>query len=87
MVAPGYGYPVCRSIVHGQTCDLILDNGTSMATDLNLHRKTTVTIQDTEESRARVFEVHNRERTWLTCFNLDKSLSAQMGKPHTIKEE
>jgi len=66
---------------------LLLGMAIRMATDLNLHRKTTVAVQDTEESRARVFEVHNRERTWLTCFNLDKSLSAQMGKPHTIKED
>jgi hypothetical protein len=58
-----------------------------MATDLNLHRKTAVPREETEEGRARDVEVHNRERTWLTCFILDKSLSAQMGKPHTIKEE
>ena len=57
-----------------------------MATDLNLHRKTAVT-QDTPEGRARDKEVHNRERTWLLCFALDRSTSAQMGKPHSIREE
>jgi hypothetical protein len=58
-----------------------------MATDLNLHRKTTMTRQDTPEGRARDKEVHNRERTWLLCFALDRSVSSQMGKPHSIKEE
>lgn len=58
-----------------------------MATDLNLHRKTAVTSQDTPECRARDKEVHNRERTWLLCFALDRSASAQMGKPHSIREE
>ena len=37
----------------------------SMGTDLNLHRKTTVASQFTDESHARVKEVLNRERTWL----------------------
>lgn len=57
-----------------------------MATDLNLHRKTALS-QDTPEGRARDKEVHNRERTWLLCFALDRSTSAQMGKPHSIREE
>lgn len=42
---------------------------------------------DTAEGRARDREVHNRERTWIFCFCLDRSFSAQMGKPYTIKEE
>jgi hypothetical protein len=58
-----------------------------MATDLNLHRKTAVTTQDTQEGRAREKEVRNREGTWLLCFCLDRSYSAQMGKPYSIKEE
>jgi hypothetical protein len=58
-----------------------------MATDLNLHRKTTVQSQDTTEGRSRDREVHNRERTWILCYILDRSFSAQMGKPHSIKEE
>ena len=58
-----------------------------MATDLNLHRKTAVTSQDTQEGRTRDIEVRNRERTWILCFVLDQSFSAQMGKPSSIKEE
>lgn len=59
-----------------------------MATDLNLHRKTALNQDtDTAEGRARDKEVHNRERTWLLCFALDRSTSAQMGKPHSIREE
>lgn len=58
-----------------------------MATDLNLHRKTAVAHQDTQEGKARDTEVRNRERTWILCFCLDRSFSAQMGKPSSIKEE
>lgn len=58
-----------------------------VATDLNLHRKTASSGEDSEEGRARDKEVHNRERTWLMCYILDRSMSAQMGKPHSIKEE
>jgi hypothetical protein len=58
-----------------------------MATDLNLHRKTATTSQDTPEGHARDKEVHVRERTWLLCFCLDRSFSSQMGKPYSIKEE
>ena len=58
-----------------------------MATDLNLHRKTTVPSADTAEGKALDIEVHNRERTWILCFCLDRSFSAQMGKPSSIKEE
>ncbi|KIJ69217.1 hypothetical protein HYDPIDRAFT_79437 [Hydnomerulius pinastri MD-312] len=66
---------------------LLLGIAIRMATDLNLHRKTAVTSQDTAEGRARDKEVHNRERTWFLCFALDRSASAQMGKPHSIKED
>lgn len=59
----------------------------SMATDMNLHRKTTAASDDTPDGRARDKEVHNRERTWFLCFALDRSTSAQMGKPHSIREE
>lgn len=58
-----------------------------MATDLNLHRKTATMSPETEEGKARDREVHNRERTWLLCFSLDRSVGAQMGKPFSIKEE
>ncbi|KAH7889471.1 fungal-specific transcription factor domain-containing protein [Phlebopus sp. FC_14] len=66
---------------------LLLGMAIRMATDLNLHRKTAVTSQGTPESKARDKEVHNRERTWYLCFALDRSTSAQMGKPHSIKED
>ena len=58
-----------------------------MATDLSLHRKTAVPSLDTPEGRARDAEVHNRERTWIICYSLDQSLSAQTGKPSSIREE
>ncbi|KAJ7772989.1 fungal-specific transcription factor domain-containing protein [Mycena maculata] len=66
---------------------LLLGMAIRMATDLNLHRKTAVASEDTEDGRARDYEVHNRERTWLLCFCLDRSFSAQMGKPYSIKED
>jgi hypothetical protein len=58
-----------------------------MGTDLNLHRKTAMTSQDTKEGKARDVEVHNRERMWIARFVLDRSFSAQMRKPNSIKEE
>ncbi|KAI6109599.1 fungal-specific transcription factor domain-containing protein [Pisolithus sp. B1] len=66
---------------------LLLGMAIRMATDMNLHRKTTVKGDDTAEGRARDKEVHNRERTWYLCFALDRSTSAQMGKPHSIRED
>ncbi|KAJ7193876.1 fungal-specific transcription factor domain-containing protein [Mycena pura] len=66
---------------------LLLGMAIRMATDLNLHRKSSVATDDTEDGRAREHEVHNRERTWLLCFCLDRSFSAQMGKPYSIKED
>lgn len=66
---------------------MLLGMAIRMATDLNLHRKTAVASQDTQESRARDLEVHNRERTWILCFCLDRSFSSQMGKPYSVKED
>ncbi|KAF8731638.1 hypothetical protein AX14_004546 [Amanita brunnescens Koide BX004] len=66
---------------------LLLGIAIRMATDLSLHRKTAVPSQDTPEGRARDVEVHNRERTWILCFSLDQSLSAQTGKPYCIRED
>ncbi|KZV65923.1 hypothetical protein PENSPDRAFT_586074 [Peniophora sp. CONT] len=66
---------------------LMLGMAIRMATDLNLHRKTSAHSAETAEGKAREREVHNRERTWLICFCLDRSLSAQMGKPTSIKED
>ncbi|KAJ1308658.1 hypothetical protein OPQ81_004352 [Rhizoctonia solani] len=66
---------------------LLLGLAIRMATDLNLHRKSQLQLDDSAESRARAREIRNRERTWLVCYILDRSLSAQMGKPHSIKED
>ncbi|KAK2466676.1 hypothetical protein APHAL10511_000934 [Amanita phalloides] len=66
---------------------LLLGVAIRMATDLNLHRKTALHSRDSLEGRARAVEVHNRERTWILCFTLDRSFSAQMGKPHSIRED
>ena len=66
---------------------MLLGMAIRMATDLNLHRKNTRINTDTQEGRAREVEIRNRERTWLMCFILDRSFSAQMGKPNVVKEE
>lgn len=66
---------------------MLLGMAIRMGTDLNLHRKTATSSSDTEESRARDVEVHNRERTWILCYCLDRSFSAQMGKPYSIRED
>lgn len=54
-----------------------------LATDLNLHQVSTV--KSNTEKAAR--EVLNRTRTWMICFNLDRSVATQFGKPSTIKED
>jgi len=66
---------------------MLLGMAIRMATDLNLHRKTATVSPETPEGKARDQEVHNRERTWLVCFSLDRSTSAQMGKPHSVRED
>ncbi|KAG8747559.1 hypothetical protein FRC10_000695 [Ceratobasidium sp. 414] len=66
---------------------LLLGLAIRLATDLNLHRKSTAQLDDSPESQARAREIRNRERTWLLCYILDRSLSAQMGKPHSVKED
>ena len=66
---------------------LTLEGQNRMATDLNIHRKSKFSDSNSEEDRARNFEIHNRERTWLVCYALDRSISAQMGKPYGIREE
>lgn len=48
--------------------------------DLNLHRPNTV--EPKNELHAR--ELLNRTRTWLNCFNLDRSTGSQYGKPPII---
>jgi hypothetical protein len=80
-----WGSPVER-YEHDRTW-MLLGMAIRTATDLNLHRKNTNIKGDSPESRARQVEIRNRERTWLLCFVLDRSFSAQMGKPNVIKEE
>lgn len=63
-----------------------------MATDLNLHRKSVASLPGTHQSDEptvieREREIINRERTWLICFSIDRSISGQMGKPWTIRED
>lgn len=57
---------------------LLLGLAIRTATDLNMHRKLPLSGLDTEEGRAHDREVINRERTWLCCFNADRSYSAQV---------
>ena len=64
-----------------------MDVSDRLAIDLNMHRPTNLPSDLADETRAREREIHNRQRTWIVCFNLDRSFSAQMGKPYTIKEE
>ncbi|KAI1794724.1 fungal-specific transcription factor domain-containing protein [Ganoderma leucocontextum] len=66
---------------------MLLGMAIRMATDLNLHRRSTGVSPDTPEGRTRDREVRNRERTWIISFCLDRSFSAQMGKPYSIKED
>ncbi|PVG04452.1 hypothetical protein CPB86DRAFT_693451 [Serendipita vermifera] len=80
-----WGSPVER-YEHDRTW-MLLGMAIRMATDLNLHRKNSQIKFDSPESRAREVEIRNRERTWLLCFILDRSFSAQMGKPNVIKED
>ena len=63
-----------------------------MATDLNLHRKSVASFSgnpcpDDPAVLDREREILNRERTWYICFIVDRSISAQMGKPYTVRED
>ncbi|KAJ7472669.1 hypothetical protein FB451DRAFT_1469579 [Mycena latifolia] len=52
-----------------------------MATDLNLHLPSTATPLNEIHAR----EMLNRTRTWLHCFNLDRSMGSEYGKAPTIR--
>ncbi|CAE6480281.1 unnamed protein product [Rhizoctonia solani] len=54
-----------------------------MATDLNLH----LPWQGKAAGEAHEREILNRTRTWLICFNLDRSGATQFGRPPTIRED
>ncbi|EMD34175.1 hypothetical protein CERSUDRAFT_159676 [Gelatoporia subvermispora B] len=51
-----------------------------MAIDLNLHHPNIPDSQDERHAR----EMLNRTRTWLNCFNLDRSTGSQYGRPPII---
>lgn len=64
-----------------------------MATDLNLHHppvleggEPAVTISTIMETEWQSREILNRTRCWLGCFNADKAMSTQFGKPTTLRE-
>lgn len=65
------------------TLKLMRCNDHSIATDLNLHQPSSTKITSEKHER----EILNRTRTWMICFNLDRSTSTQLGKPSTIKED
>lgn len=54
-----------------------------MAIDLNLHVRSTTKPLNEQHER----ELLNRTRTWLICYNLDRSASAQLGKPASIRPD
>lgn len=57
-----------------------------MAQDLNLHRKCVMSAEARADEPT-MRDVLNRERTWYICFCVDRTLSAQMGKPYSIRED
>ena len=55
-------------------------NTLRMAMDLNLNVRSTVKPKDPFHAR----ELLNRTRVWLNCYNVDRSLGTQHGRPATI---
>ncbi|KAI0073466.1 hypothetical protein K474DRAFT_194545 [Panus rudis PR-1116 ss-1] len=51
-----------------------------IATAINLHHPSTLKPKNEQHAR----ELNNRTRTWLTCFNIDRSFATQYGKPPII---
>lgn len=60
--------------------DLILHR---IATDLGLNRASSTKPLSERHER----ELLNRVRTWLNCFNVDRSSSTQWGKPTSLWED
>lgn len=56
-------------------------------TSPSLNISTSATSKSSEKQEKHERELLNRTRTWLICFNLDRSISTQLGKPSTIKED
>ncbi|QRV98251.1 Fungal specific transcription factor domain [Ceratobasidium sp. AG-Ba] len=58
---------------------LMLGLAIRIALEMNLHREPSGALP--------VKEKRNRERTWLICYTLDRSISVQTGKPHSIVDD
>lgn len=64
----------------------VIDILSRIATDLNLYTvKTSRSKNVMNEMQER--EALNRTRTWLICFNLDRSIATQFGKRPTIIDD
>ncbi|KAH8099947.1 hypothetical protein BXZ70DRAFT_893935 [Cristinia sonorae] len=73
-------YPVpCRRWEEDRTW-IYLGLAIRIATSLNLDKPHTVKPKNEQHAR----ELHNRTRTWLAVFNLDRSTGSQYGKPPII---
>ncbi|KAI0370391.1 hypothetical protein BV20DRAFT_1074886 [Pilatotrama ljubarskyi] len=73
-------YPVPARKWEEDRCWVYLGLAIRIATDLNLHHPNTVEAKNEQHAR----EMLNRTRTWLNCFNLDRSMSSQYGKAPVI---
>ncbi|KAH9856553.1 hypothetical protein C2E23DRAFT_865967 [Lenzites betulinus] len=73
-------YPVPARKWEEDRCWVYLGVAIRIATDLNLHHPHTVKPENEQHAR----EMLNRTRTWLNCFNLDRSMSSQYGKAPMI---
>ncbi|TIB81615.1 hypothetical protein E3Q22_00829 [Wallemia mellicola] len=63
---------------------LLLGLALRVATDLNLHRKSSLSSMPGINDVQREQELRCRERIWILCYITDRSLSSQMGKPSSI---
>ncbi|OCH94437.1 hypothetical protein OBBRIDRAFT_722948 [Obba rivulosa] len=73
-------YPVPSHRWEDDRSWLYLGLAIRMAIDLNLHHPNTPQRQDARHAR----EMLNRTRTWLNCFNVDRSTGSQYGRPPII---
>ncbi|KAI0768144.1 hypothetical protein BD413DRAFT_479831 [Trametes elegans] len=73
-------YPVPARKWEEDRCWVYLGLAIRIATDLNLHHPNTVEPENEQHAR----EMLNRTRTWLNCFNVDRSMSSQYGKAPII---
>ncbi|OBZ72273.1 Protein priB [Grifola frondosa] len=73
-------YPVPARNWEDDRCWIYLGLAIRMATDLNLHHPNTAQFENELYAR----EMLNRTRTWLNCFNVDRSMASQYGKAPVI---